>query len=159
MWVLLFFVVFIGSFSPALFSYELRMELEIPEIKSSQYRRPYLAIWLEEKLNWRENQTLTLWYDDDQWLKDVRRWWRKVGRYTKPVDGFSGATKKPGRYAVSKTVNLKSEKAYILYFEAVREHGNRTLLKHPLSDIVLGEPIFVDAGDELGPITITLSLP
>ena len=48
--------------------------------------------------------TLALWYDldnpkdeGDKWLKDIRQWWRRVGRDVEvPIDGVTSATRAPG---------------------------------------------------------------
>ena len=51
---------------------------------------------------------LAVWYqldkrDDkgEQWLKDMRQWWRRSGRSASmPLDGVSGATQQPGVHSV-----------------------------------------------------------
>lgn len=134
----------------------IEVSFEIPDIDTSQYRRPFVAIWLEEKTNWKSSQSLALWYDDAEWLKDLRRWWRKVGRYDKELDAFSGATKPAGRYKIAQEVNLEEHKAYVLYIEAVREHGNRTLLKAPISAERQTSSFSLEAGREVGPVTISI---
>lgn len=134
----------------------VKIEFQIPSFETSQYRRPFVAIWVEEKGNWRKSQTFALWFDDDQWLKDIRRWWRKVGRYNKDLDGFSGATKPAGHYSIERELALKSGVSYVLYLEAVREHGNRTLLKTPISSNDIGRKLSVESGHEIGPVSIYL---
>lgn len=136
---------------------QIQIEVEIPEIDTSQYRRPYVAMWIEEKGNWKSNQTFALWFDDHQWLKDIRRWWRKVGRYNKDIDGFSGATKAAGSYSVKRSVKLEDQTKYVLYIEAVREHGNRTLLKIPISKADIGNDIAADVGKEIGLLKVQIN--
>ena len=143
-------------FSQASIAETLEISFDIPEVETGQYRRPYVAIWLEEKTNWKSNQSLILWYDDNEWLKDIRRWWRKVGRYNKEVDAFSGATKAAGHYEIKHDVDLEAGKQYVLYVEAVREHGNRSLLKTLIDTNNLPNEINLKAGHEIGPVTIKI---
>lgn len=133
-----------------------------PVIQSGMYQKPFIAIWLEKPGERRAVETITLWYDGEKWLKDIRRWWRKTGRYEKNWDAMSGATRTPGTYQISWNPEKKlGEKfapgEYTLYLEAVREHGNRTLLKQK---IVLGknqpQEFELAPGVELGPVTIVV---
>lgn len=133
------------AFAPALaLAAELHVQLELPEIAVSDYRRPYVAVWLEGPDN-RVAAKLAVWYDlrmrNDEgktWLKDLRQWWRRIGRDTAlPVDGITGATRNPGMHALrfaSGTAALGRLAAgeYRLVVEASREHGGRELLSVPL---------------------------
>lgn len=134
----------------------ISLQLTIPAIESTQYQRPFVAIWLEEK-GGKDKQPFAVWFDDAEWLKDIRRWWRKVGRYDKQVDAYSSATKPAGQYDLSYEVNLEADKKYTLYIEAVREHGNRTLLKLPISKAELSLTTTLEAGKEIGPVIVTIT--
>src|SRR3546814_6317757 len=58
---------------------------------------------------------LAVWYDTDQrdnegvkWLKDLRQWWRRIGRdAAMPVDGVSGATRPPGTHDIAFEIGTK----------------------------------------------------
>ena len=64
--------------------------------------------------------------------RDLRSWWRRGGSALElPIDGVSGATRKPGRYQEVKTVDLPLGN-YTLNIEAVREVGGREHLKFRL---------------------------
>ncbi|WP_028469067.1 DUF2271 domain-containing protein [Neptunomonas japonica] len=139
------------------------VELQLPVIGSGQYKRPFVAVWVERKGERKALQTLALWYDDKKWLKDVRRWWRKAGRYeiakdSVSFDGVTAATRAPGKYTIkwdgrNKDGELLSG-AHLIYMESVREHGNRTLLKQ---EVHLGDrphQYEITAGTELGPVQI-----
>ncbi|MEM7219324.1 MAG: DUF2271 domain-containing protein [Pseudomonadota bacterium] len=134
---------------------ELRVAFEIPVISTADYNKPYVAIWLERP---QQSETLLLWHlknaKDDKWLPDIRRWWRKQGRYGLPVDAVTGATRGPGRYRESFDVDI--EGSATLLIEVVREDGGRTLIKQPM-DFSGNEQVYVLPPDnEIGETTITL---
>lgn len=124
---------------------ELGVTLDIPQLKTAEYHKPYVAMWLE-----RPDQTfvanLAVLYDlkkqnraGEKWLKDMRQWWRKSGRDLQmPVDGVSGATRAPGEHVfgfASGKAGLGNLPAgdYQLVVEASREAGGREVVKVPFS--------------------------
>ncbi|WP_415906701.1 DUF2271 domain-containing protein [Neptuniibacter sp. QD72_48] len=138
-----------------------QIELTIPQIATSKYQRPFVAVWVEQKGERKAVSTISVWFDDKKWLKDIRRWWRKAGRYGQAVDGVTGATRVPGGYTLKWDGTDNQGKAlpageYTLYLEAVREHGDRTLLKQKVS-LGKGQQVYkLDAGAELGPVSISI---
>lgn len=110
---------------------ELTITINQPELDANPYHRPYVAVWLETSKR-QGVVTLALWREQSDWLKDLRQWWRKLGRagYSNGVyrvekydstakisqsidsgyqstelDGSTGATRKPGVY----TLNFDTE--------------------------------------------------
>lgn len=147
------------SGSALLHADQVSISFELPQIAVAKYQRPFVAVWVEEKGQRKALDTVGVWYDDKKWLKDIRRWWRKAGRYDQELDGVTGATKPPGSYELiwdgkDKQGNEVSGEV-TLYLEAVREHGNRTLLKQKIN---LGsgakQSYELTAGDEIGPVRI-----
>jgi len=138
----------------------LTVKLELPVINTAQYHAPFVAIWLEQAGQRRAVKTLSLWYDDAKWLKDIRRWWRKAGRYTEDFDAISSASRVAGHYelhwALTDTAGQPLPAGeYTLLLEAVREHGNRTLLKQPITLGTAGAQHFeLAGGTEIGQVTI-----
>lgn len=125
-------------------SAELRVQLELPELTISDYRRPYVAVWLERP-DHSVAANLAVWYDmrmrDDEgltWLKDIRQWWRRIGRDLEmPVDGVSAATRGPGVHQLAFTqgntpLGELAAGEYRLVVEASREHGGREVVSLPL---------------------------
>lgn len=123
------------------FAFEATLQVEIPQLSVAEYHRPYLAAWIE-----RPDRTvvtnLALWYDlqnpkneGDKWLKDLRQWWRRIGReLAVPIDGITGATRPPGTHAVAVDFSERPIKElpageYYLLVEAAREVGGRELVK------------------------------
>jgi len=120
---------------------EISVEVTIPKISTQPYHKPYVAIWLETK-NRRGIYTLAFWHEQKDWFKDLRQWWRKIGRQGQPnYDQVTGATKKPGTYTVrydGKNIQGQQLPAgeYYLNVEAVREDGGREFIRQK---IFLGE--------------------
>ncbi|HYP81732.1 DUF2271 domain-containing protein [Variovorax sp.] len=128
------------------FAAGLSVSVEVPRIDTAEYHRPYLAAWVE-----RPDQsvagTLAVWYDvknkgnaegeGTKWLKDLRQWWRRVGReLSMPIDGVSSATRPAGQHTIQATegsVQLPklAPGAYTLYVEAAREVGGREIVSLP----------------------------
>lgn len=135
----------------------LTVSVEQPDLDVSPYHRPYIAIWLETDKR-KGVVTLALWREQSDWLKDLRQWWRKLGRkgyakgeyFLSPYeetqneeaqneeaqnDGVTGATRKPGKYTLE--FNLANHQLapgdYYLNIEASREEGGRDYLRQKIT--------------------------
>ncbi len=77
---------------------KLDVNFKLPKIDTSMYARPYVAVWVENSER-KSVKTIELWVGKDEWLKDLRSWWRKVGRYDRElVDAVTSATRPAGQY-------------------------------------------------------------
>lgn len=149
---------------------ELIISVEVPQLDVAEYNRPYLAFWLER--DGAHIANLAVWYQQEksekgekgeEWLKDMRQWWRRSGRNIEmPVDGVSGATRAPGIHTMTftpgKTVldNLPAGE-YQLIVEAAREVGGRELLKIPFQWPPQAEQKYSATGSsELGALHLTV---
>lgn len=140
--------------SPVVHAKQVHVEFELPEFDVADYRKPYVAIWSESK---KEKETYLLWHlkrkKEDKWLVDIRRWWRKQGRYGETPDGVTGATKGPGVYKESFEVNQTGP--FTLFIEVVREDGGRSLLKQKIDFSKSNKNSFeIAPSKELGAVTI-----
>ncbi|MCP8898495.1 DUF2271 domain-containing protein [Gilvimarinus xylanilyticus] len=156
-----------GSFSAGQsLAADMQLSVAIPEMNVAEYHRPYVAVWAMNK----DDKAVTngaVWYqiDDDgegeKWLKDMRLWWRRSGRSLEvPIDGVTGATRKPGEYEVSLThvAQQLTPGDYVLYVEAAREVGGRELLSVDFSWPSDETQTLSAQGDsELGAITLTIT--
>ena len=134
---------------------QLQVELEIPKIDTVEYHRPYLAVWVEDEKNQQVTQ-IALWLEQEKWHRDLRSWWRRGGnRLALPVDGVSGATRKPGRYSLSHNVNLPVGK-YWLNIESVREVGGREHIRIPFDWSLQQLQLSEQGSTELGQVTFTI---
>ncbi len=129
--------------TPALAA-DMTVRLQLPELAVAEYHKPYVAVWIEGADKSVTN--LAVWYDvkakdkkGNEWLKDLRQWWRKAGRdLDMPADGLSSATRAPGEHTLDfsgSNAPLKDLKPgqYTLMVEAAREVGGRELLKVPFT--------------------------
>tara|TARA_R110000823_G_scaffold307678_4_gene430954 strand:- start:10268 stop:10768 length:501 start_codon:yes stop_codon:yes gene_type:complete len=130
------------------------VSVEIPDIDIAEYHRPYVAVWLENDAR-QPVAHLALWLEQEKWHRDLRAWWRRGGSALRlPVDGVSGATRRPGHYRVTTTLELEQGSRYVLNVEAVREVGGRELLRIPF---VWRGATFngsAEGVDELGAVTL-----
>lgn len=119
---------------------DLTVSVEIPRLSVAAYHRPYVAVWIERP-DTTAVRTLSVWYEvsnvteGEDWLKDMRTWWRRGGRaLSLPMDGVSSATKAPGRHAVTvPAARLRDLAAgdYVMVVEAAREQGGREAVRVP----------------------------
>lgn len=149
------------------------LALTVPSIDVAEYHRPYVAVWLRNQDSG-EIHNISVWYqlgrggpagkggDDkgEQWLKDMRQWWRYSGRrLDMPVDGISGATRQPGDYqlALQSTLSTLAPGQYVLNVEAAREVGGREMLKIPFVLPVSKAAVLTAKGEsELGEVALHL---
>jgi hypothetical protein len=153
--------------TPALAA-DLSVTVQVPELTVAEYHKPYVAVWIEGADKSVTN--LAVWYDvkakdnkGNEWLKDLRQWWRKIGRETTmPADGLSSATRAPGEHTLDfsgSNAPLKALKPgqYTLVVEAAREVGGRELLKVPFTwPAVSATSGKAQGTTELGAVTVTL---
>lgn len=149
---------------------EMNVKIELPRLNVAEYHKPYVAVWVE-----RPDQSvaanLSVWYDvkkndnaGTKWLKDLRQWWRHVGReLTLPIDGVTGATHAPGEHQLS----YQSGKAplgalaageYKLVVEAAREGGGREVVRVPFQwPPKTSQALRAAGSDELGAVALNLA--
>ena len=153
----------------------VEINLTIPEIDVDPYFKPYVAVWVET--NEREVvDAIALWYqlasdntkqeDGKKWLKDLRQWWRKIGRNnTVNYDAVTGATKRPRRYQLNWSLSSErwqqfNSKPLVLHIEAAREEGGRSYKRIPLSvekiTSQISSTMTIPADGELGEINVIL---
>jgi FAD:protein FMN transferase len=140
---------------------KFQVEFEIPALDVAEYRRPYVAIWINDTAG-QAVQSLLVAGDSARWLRELRQWWRKLGRGDDSlIDATAGATRKPGRYKLEwDGRNFQGQKiaagSYELHVEIAREHGEHEHLVLPFS--VDGKPIRIKqrGKQEIGVVTLTL---
>lgn len=125
---------------------ELLVNFELGRPTGTQYRRPYVAIWLEDEDEF-PVKTAVLWMLTKQpgprWHRDLLRWYRndgvrKLADETALIGTISASTRGPGEYkAVFDGLDdsgkpLKPGK-YTLFIEVAREHGTYQLIRHSLT--------------------------
>ncbi len=148
---------------------DLNVDIEIPRLNVAEYHRPYVAVWIE-KPDRSVATHLDVWYDvkmkdheGAKWLKDVRSWWRRIGRdLSLPADGMSGATRAPGQHELrfsdkQPSIAKLAAGEYRLVVEAAREVGGREVIEIPFQwPAQKAERLEARGEHELGAVTLTL---
>jgi thiamine biosynthesis lipoprotein ApbE len=119
--------------------FELLVQFEInrPDAEAGRYRRPYVAVWVEDKDGF-PVRNLVLWISFGgagpfQWLPDLKRWYRddaarrRVDK-TDMIQTIARPTRPPGKYSIIWDGKDDHDKplepgAYTVFIEAAREHG------------------------------------
>jgi FAD:protein FMN transferase len=137
------------------FELEVDFEINQPDGEGRRYRRPYVAIWVENKEGF-PIRNLTLWVSMGgagpfQWLPDLKRWYR-ADQARKEVENkdliFTTArpTRPPGKYKViwdgkDDHGNPVASGEYTILIDAAREHGTYQNIRKP---VALGEQPFTE---------------
>lgn len=133
----------------------LTVELNIPEMDVAEYHRPYIAVWVSDDSR-QIVEHVSVWVEQEKWWRDLRSWWRRGGSQTElPIDGVSGATRKPGTYTLTWNGDLP-DGALTLNVEAVREVGGREHIRLPLPENHNGK-VEAEGSKELGLIVATIA--
>ncbi|MFO0909710.1 MAG: DUF2271 domain-containing protein [Isosphaeraceae bacterium] len=136
--------------------FELRVNFEIngPENQARGYRRPYVAVWVEDK-DGLTARTLVLWLMARQpgprWHPDLKRWYRddqvrKLADDANLIETISRPTRPPGKYSITWDGKDDHGKplppgAYTLCIEAAREHGTYQLMR---KDVTIADAPFTE---------------
>ena len=137
------FVPFVAQPSAGVWdtSDELVINLELGQPDAGRYRRPYVAVWMEDKDRF-PVRTLALWYQKPRWLPELNAWshddrLRNMAEGADITSSVSSATRPPGKYTLKwdgKDNQGKLVKAgiYTVCIEAAREHGTHQLLRQDI---------------------------
>jgi FAD:protein FMN transferase len=123
-------------------AYELTVNVEIPQIQGFGARRPYVAVWIEDKDRF-PVRTLAVWYEKARWLNELRAWYRDdrlraMSEGGEIPNSVTSATRSPGKYTFKwdgKDNSGKPVKAggYTVLVEAAREHGGYSLVHREMN--------------------------
>lgn len=122
--------------------FELVVNFEVAQLQGFT-RRPYVVVWVEDR-DKNPVRTISLWYQKDRWLRDLRLWWSNNsaqfgGEANKAnVSSVSSATRAPGKYSVKwdgkdDKGNFVKPGKYTIYIEAAREHGTYQIISQEFS--------------------------
>jgi thiamine biosynthesis lipoprotein ApbE len=149
-----------GMWNPA---FELTIDLNLPQIEAFRYRRPYVAVWIEDAQR-TPVRTIALWTEKPRYINELRQWYRddqmRAGAGSSDVwRTVSSATRPPGSYTLTwdgKDDEGKLVKAgkYTVSVEAAREHGGYDIQRKELDFEGKPQQESVPAGTELGAVTI-----
>ena len=127
--------------APAAGGMELAVEFEIARVDGQRYRRPYIAVWIEDTDKF-PLRTLALWVEKSRWWPDLKSWYRgdrmrAMAEGTEITATVASATRAPGKYTVKWDGKDSQGKAvkpgrYAVCIEAAREHGTYQLIRHEM---------------------------
>lgn len=162
------YVVAAGAKAPATSgnwnqSMELQIKLELPRMDNPRYRRPYVAVWIEDKDDF-PVRTVALWSQKPRYLHDLTQWYRddQVRNLSEGTDissTVSSATRAPGTYTLKwdgKDNSGKLVKAgkYTVVIEAAREHGGHSIVKQEIDFNGTATAKTLPASEELGAVQL-----
>ena len=119
-------------------AFELVVNLEIASVGGGRAKRPFLAIWIEDKDNY-PLRTLALWFHGVRWLPDLRAWshadhLRAMTEGTRIAESIASATRGPGKYTLRWDGTDAAGQPvpagrYTVAIEIAREHGTHQLIR------------------------------
>ncbi len=118
--------------------FELNIDFELSRFEGRSLR-PFVAVWVENEKS-ESVRTLALWYNNNRWLPDLKRWYAKhFEKAQKPdfTDAVTGATRSAGKYTLK--WDLKDDNGnpveagkYTVHIEAARERGTYQLISREI---------------------------
>ena len=144
-------------------AYELTVNVEIPQTQGFGARRPYVAIWIEDKDRY-PVRTLAVLFEKTRWLNELRSWYRDdrlraMSEGTEILNSVTSATRSPGKYTFKwdgkdNAGKLVKEGRYTVLVEAAREHGGHNVVKRDID--FNGAPVQAQlpAEGELGAVAL-----
>jgi hypothetical protein len=161
-----------GTLAAPAMAADLTVTLDVPTVRTAAYHRPYVAVWIEQQDSAQTAvRTIALWYEagdtgrgegrGEDYLKDIRTWWRKGGRaMALPVDGVTGPTRAPGRQTVRVTAaRLAALRpgTYNVVVEAAREQGGREVVRVPFTWGGAANTASASGTSELGAVRVAVT--
>ncbi len=147
-----------GQWNPA---FELAVDLTLPRIDDARYRRPYVAVWIEDADHF-PVRTLSLWTQNPRWLPELKQWYRddQIRNLSEGTDisrTVSSATRPAGKYSLKwdgkdNEGRLVKAGEYTVVVEASREHGTYQVERRSLSFTGKPDQVTLPAGQELGTV-------
>jgi thiamine biosynthesis lipoprotein len=144
-------------------SMELMIKLELPRIDNPRYRRPYVAVWVEDKDKY-PVRTIALWFQKPRYLNEMTNWYRddQVRNLSEGTDisaTVSSATRPPGEYTLrwdgkDNAGKLVKAGKYTVVVEAAREHGGHSVDRQEFDFNGTADLKTLPASDELGAVQL-----
>ena len=121
--------------------FELAIQFTLARIGDARYRRPYVAVWIEDKDRF-PVRTVGLWTEKPRWLPEMKAWYRSdrlraLAEGTEIATSVSSATRPPGKYSLKWDLKDGAGKAvkpghYTVCIEAAREHGTYQIIRQEM---------------------------
>jgi thiamine biosynthesis lipoprotein ApbE len=147
---------------------EVIVNVELARIDAGRYRRPFVAVWVEDKDKF-PLRTLALWFDKDRWLPDLRSWYRgdrirSMAEGSSITGSVSSATRSPGKYVLKWDGKDNAGKPvkpgkYTILLEAAREHGTYQVMRQEIEFPGTPKQIPLTGGTEIASASIEIRKP
>ena len=144
-------------------AFDLSVGLELPRIDDARYRRPYVAVWIEDADHF-PVRTLALWTQNPRWLPELKQWYRddqirNLSEGTDVSKTISSATRPPGHYTLrwdgrDNEGKLVKAGKYTVVVEASREHGGYKIERQELTFDPKSEQATLAPGLEQGSVAL-----
>jgi thiamine biosynthesis lipoprotein ApbE len=144
-------------------AYELTVSVEIPQTQGFGARRPYAAVWIDDKDRF-PVRTLAVLFEKARWLNELHAWYREdrlraMSEGGEILNSVTSATRSPGKYTFQwdgkdNAGKLVKVGTYAVLVEAAREHGGYNLVRREIN--FNGQPAQVQLppGGELGSVSL-----
>ncbi len=144
-------------------SMELAIKLDLPRMDNPRYRRPYVAVWVEDQDKY-PVRTVALWFKNPRWLNELKTWYRddQVRNLSEGSDisaTVSSATRAPGSYQLKwdgkdNAGKLVKAGKYTVVVEAAREHGGHSIDRQEFDFNGTAQAKVLPASEELGAVQL-----
>jgi thiamine biosynthesis lipoprotein ApbE len=119
--------------------FEVVINLELAQFPGFA-RRPFVAIWVEDKETNTVVRTVSVWYNKERWLHDLRAWYGNFAKYNSAEGGMAtiaSATRSAGKYTLKwdgkdDKGNYVKPGTYVIKIEAAREHGTYQIMSQEI---------------------------
>ncbi len=142
---------------------ELMIKLDLPRIEDPRYRRPYVAVWVEDQDKY-PVRTVALWFKNPRWLHELTAWYRddQVRNLSEGTDisgTVSSATRAPGSYTLrwdgkDNAGKLVKAGKYTVVVEAAREHGGHSIERQEIDFNGNPAQFMLPASKEVGAVQL-----
>lgn len=138
--------------------YNAILDYEIPKLTSSNYKAPYVVIWVTDASR-KLVRTLHVYGSQEKWIDSNYVWWKRYGRLMSNLDTVAKPSRNPGQYTVAwdgkdDAGQRVAQGKYTLHIEAAREHGGHSYQTFDIDAVPKSSTQNSAAKDEFGDLKL-----
>jgi FAD:protein FMN transferase len=138
--------------------FEVSINIELPKINATRYRRPYVAVWIENAAG-KSVRSITVWGNSPRYWPALPAWWKFTKDDKDLVKTVTRATREPGKYEVvwdgkDDQGSPLPRATYTVRVEVHREHGKDLIQTGKIACGANPAKITLAKNDETGATTI-----
>jgi thiamine biosynthesis lipoprotein len=139
--------------------HELGISFSIANPGGRKYRRPFVAIWIEDA-DGKPVRTLAVWGKEAKYLKDLRSWWAFARNDRKLVQAVTRASRAPGRYQLVWDGNNDKgqplpQGTYTVRVESAREKGQHVNMNGRIACMDKAATARIEGNSEIGEVSLS----